>query len=371
MSSSPASWDCDGSGSASTTFAVKETGWHVFQAEYSEFNGIGAMRHIKSSTFFVGGHSWLITFFPDGLSEDVNKDWICFGLHLEKRGATGSGVGGREVTVLAKFSLLDEAGDPSYTKADKFTFARTFESLALQRFIRRKEFESSYVRDGRFSVRCDLSVVEKVCTEVLVPPPELHRHLADLLASGIGSDVTLEVGEEEFKAHKSMLAARSPVFKVEFFGGPLMENTGDRAKIDDMEPRVFKALLGFIYTDSLPEIEPTERVVMAQHLLVAADKYDIQRLKSICEYILCTYLNASVAATTLVLAEQHRCHRLKEACLRILKSPDNKVALGCDDCQYLLGIFPSLLKELHETAQNTPHCPFVTSAGDGPGAGPW
>jgi speckle-type POZ protein len=49
---------------------------------------------------------------------------------------------------------------------------------------------------------------------------------------------------------------------------------------------VFRSLLHFIYTDSLPEIDDRDRTAMAQHLLVAADQYGMERLKSICEYVL-------------------------------------------------------------------------------------
>uniref|UniRef100_A0A804P5R7 BTB domain-containing protein n=1 Tax=Zea mays TaxID=4577 RepID=A0A804P5R7_MAIZE len=53
-----------------------------------------------------------------------------------------------------------------------------------------------------------------------VPPPsDLHQHLGELLQSSDGADVTFHVSEESFTTHKIFLAARSPVFKVEFFGG--------------------------------------------------------------------------------------------------------------------------------------------------------
>ena len=51
-----------------------------------------------------------------------------------------------------------------------------------------------------------------------------------------------------------------------------------------MRADVFKNLLHFIYTDKL--LEPAgreEEAIMAQHLLVAADRYGMERLKIICE----------------------------------------------------------------------------------------
>jgi speckle-type POZ protein len=39
-------------------------------------------------------------------------------------------------------------------------------------------------------------------------------------------------------------------------------------------------------------------------LLVAADRYGLERLKLICEDKLCNYISAGTAATSLALAEQ-------------------------------------------------------------------
>ncbi|WVZ50350.1 hypothetical protein U9M48_001609 [Paspalum notatum var. saurae] len=71
-----------------------------------------------------------------------------------------------------------------------------------------------------------------------------------------------------------------------------------------MEATVFKALLHFVYTDSLPEIdEGVEAMVMSQHLLVAADRYGLERLKLICEDSLCNYIDTGSVGTILTLAE--------------------------------------------------------------------
>lgn len=92
-----------------------------------------------------------------------------------------------------------------------------------------------------------------------VPPSDLDRHLGDLLASGKGADVVFEVAGETFAAHRWLLASRSPVFGAELFGSMKESGTGtgtaDAIPIHDMEAQVFRALLQFAYTDSLPETE--------------------------------------------------------------------------------------------------------------------
>ncbi|XP_040384503.1 BTB/POZ and MATH domain-containing protein 1-like [Oryza brachyantha] len=126
----------------------------------------------------------------------------------------------------------------------------------------------------------------------------------------------------------------------------MKENDPGNVAIHDMNARVFKAMLHFFYTDSLPK-EDGDAVARAQHLLVAADRYDIKRLKLICEDKLRGRVDASTAATTLALAEQHGCRRLKEACLKFMASPGNlKTVMASDGFEHLSRSCPSLLKKL-------------------------
>ncbi|VAI63229.1 unnamed protein product [Triticum turgidum subsp. durum] len=183
---------------------------------------------------------------------------------------------------------------------------------------------------------------------VQVPPSDLHRHLGDLLQSADGTDVTFQVDGKTFSAHQSVLAARSPVFKAQLFG-PMKDSSDDLIMVDDMEADVFGSLLHFIYTDSLPQMsrEGDNEGVAASHLLVAADRYDVQRLKLICEEKLCSHIDTDTVATSLVLAEQHSCHGLKEACLQFLVSPSSLEGMKVSDAYvHLKSSCPSVLKEL-------------------------
>jgi speckle-type POZ protein len=110
----------------------------------------------------------------------------------------------------------------------------------------------------------------------------LQAHLRDLLETQQGADVVFQVGGETLEAHRWMLAVLSPVFNAELFSA--MEGSTGVVVVDDMEAPVFKALLHFIYTDLLPETNEEEEFVMSQHLLVASDKYNLERLKSLSEH---------------------------------------------------------------------------------------
>jgi speckle-type POZ protein len=126
--------------------------------------------------------------------------------------------------------------------------------------------------------------------------------------------------------------------------------TGDCVQIDDMLPQVFKALLHFVYNDSLAEMEEQEEAVMAQHLLEAVDRCDMPRLKLICEDKLCRHLEVSTVATTLVLAEQHNCQGLKEACIEFMISADAlEAVMVTNGFEHLTKSCPALVKELMST----------------------
>jgi speckle-type POZ protein len=117
-----------------------------------------------------------------------------------------------------------------------------------------------------------------------------------------------------------------------------------------MDATVFKALLGFIYGDSLlvpAEEDERDEGVLFQHLLVAADRYGIQRLKAMCEKKLREHIGVSSITTILALAEQHRCNGLKEACYKFLRCPANlKAVVATDGFDDLCRSCPTVMKGL-------------------------
>ncbi|KAL6654222.1 hypothetical protein ACP70R_007687 [Stipagrostis hirtigluma subsp. patula] len=331
----------------STIAAEMVTGSHVLTVSgYSGTKGLGVGKSIDSATFNVGGHTWCIRYFPDGL---VNfNSYIYFDLFLRHPAA-----GNDEAKARCTFSLLDQEEEPvpSYTQTSgMITFSSTASSR-FRSFIARSGLEStSHSKDDSFCIRYDVTVVKEIHAvaarrqSLTVPQPNLQHHFSDLLASEVGGDVVFEVSGETFTSHRYILAARSSVFMAELFG-PMKEKKEARVQIDDMEARVFKAMLRFVYTDSLPDIDECDKIVMAQHLLVAADRYNLQRLKVICEDTLIKNIGMSMVATTLAIAEQHGCHALKEACFEFLKLPGNLKG-ATDGFQHLKSSCHSLLEEL-------------------------
>uniref|UniRef100_A0A3B6CBG5 BTB domain-containing protein n=1 Tax=Triticum aestivum TaxID=4565 RepID=A0A3B6CBG5_WHEAT len=112
---------------------------------------------------------------------------------------------------------------------------------------------------------------------------------------------------------------RSPVFKAELYGARREKDTR-HITVADMQPAVFEGLLHFIYTDSLDDLGQDDYQETIRHLLVAADRYAMERLKIICESILCENIDAKTVVTTFALAYQHRCGRLNDTCIQFIAS---------------------------------------------------
>ncbi|QCD97663.1 elongation factor Tu [Vigna unguiculata] len=249
--------------------------------------------------------------------------------------------------------------------------------VGYKRFFKRTALETSdYLKDDCLSVNCSVGVVRsrtegpKIYT-IAIPSSSIGHQFGQLLESRKGSDVNFEVNGEFFSAHKLVLAARSPVFRAQLFG-PMKDQNTQCIKVEDMEAPVFKALLHFIYWDSLPDMHELTGLnskwastLMAQHLLAAADRYGLERLRLTCEASLCEDVAINTVATTLALAEQHHCFQLK-ATFNLNTLNISSDAVNChsvmqtDGFEYLKESCPSVLTELLEyVARFTEHSDFM------------
>ena len=209
------------------------------------------------------------------------------------------------------------------------------------------------MRNEFLVIEWEVSVIkDREIPEIHVPPSDLSDNLAKLL-EGKGADLTFKVRGEVFSAHKILLATRSAVFDAEYYG-PMGGKGAQDITIDDMQPAVFKSFLHFIYTDSMPsmdDLEDDDKREMVKHLLVAADKYAMERLKLICEGILCRNLDVDSMATTLALADQHHCGNLKNACVQFILTANRMDAvLASKGYTHLKRSCPSVIVDIFERA---------------------
>ncbi|KAK8954466.1 BTB/POZ and MATH domain-containing protein 1 [Platanthera zijinensis] len=353
---------------ASTSVTQTVNGAHDFKITgYSLSKGMGIGRYIASDMFLVGGYSWAIYFYPDGKSPEDGASYVSLFIALASEGT--------DVRALFELALLDQSGKEQHKvhshfgrnlEAGPYTLKYRGSMWGYKRFFKRTALEESdYLKDDCLSVRCSVGVV-KSHTEgpkvynIHIPLSNINEHFGQLFEKGECTDIKFDVNGEVFAAHKLVLAARSPVFMAQFYG-PMKDKEKECIKVDEMEAPVLKALLHFIYWDALPDIEDLTGLntkcastLMAQHLLAAADRYALERLRLLCEVKLCEDVAINTVATTLALAEQHQCAQLKSVCLKFVALPENlRAVMQSEGFEYLKTSCPSVLTELLEYVART------------------
>ena len=245
---------------------------------------------------------------------------------------------GRTIKTTFKFAILDRNGEEKYAKQKpvasfteslrhtvydiRHTLGRLEPGANLEagfdNFIKKSKLlikEDDLLPNGTLKIHCTLDVKgEVVHTAVLskdcyVPSCDLGIQLGSALHEDPFADFTLVVGDKELKAHKVVLAVRSPVFK-RMIESPMQENRENRVEITDFDPKVVQELLTYIYTGEAPNLKK-----MPQELLKIAEKYELQRLKFICGSELNKCLREANAIDTLILADTQNQERLKKSCI--------------------------------------------------------
>ncbi|RLM99477.1 BTB/POZ and MATH domain-containing protein 1-like [Panicum miliaceum] len=255
---------------------------------------------ICSGAFEVGGHEWRILYYPSGY-EDARSDRVAALLQL----VTGIDP---DVTmeVAGTFSIGNHTADGG--TATMFDFCHEFmddilENGSMVELATVDDVKSRYVgRDDSLWVECVFEFGIRVATrtgtattaarEIVVPPPNISWHLERLITDG---------GRHGARGIRAV---------------------------------VFKALLHFVYTDELPPLDDlvcatpgsvpsaTSWTRFAGDLPAAADRYQlVERMRPMCENLLCEMITPECAAATLELARRHGRPELKAFCLDYMSSP--------------------------------------------------
>uniref|UniRef100_A0A0E0LEH0 BTB domain-containing protein n=1 Tax=Oryza punctata TaxID=4537 RepID=A0A0E0LEH0_ORYPU len=327
-------------------------------------------KHLEAScpsVRWVGGHDWEIRLRPKDPWVGRRDRPLTLKLVLRSEPCTGS--------VKAQLSCclvdLTQKLKPSEMKTVSHKFHKPGDYSPRAVFMARDELKSSgYLTDDSYVVQCAITVLREQPeisaaagdsqNAAVAPSSELHAHLGTLLENKTGADVTFVVSGESFAAHKAILASRSPVFMAELFGAMKMK-ASQRVEIKDMEAPVFKAILHFVYTDTVPELDHRDdeemeaaATAMAQHLLAGADRYGLERLKLICASKLAERIDVDTVSTTLALAEQHDCSHLKAKCVEFIAAGTAEnldAVLATDGYKHLEASCPSVLTDLVKVAR--------------------
>ncbi|CAL5005190.1 unnamed protein product [Urochloa decumbens] len=319
------------------------SGFLEFRLDYSETKNIAIGDSVISDYISAGGHLWRIICYPRGFNKDVNGEYVSIFLEL----CSDS----KAVKTMFQVFCQGRDGEPYFSSEERSVKVYSQEANRIwgwSQFVKRSLLESVYVIDGWVTFLCSIIVLG--ADTIAVPPSNIGCDLGFLLESDAGTDVSFIVKGETIQAHRAILAARSPVFQAELFG-TMSDATSPSITLQDMEPEVFKAMLVFVYTDELPEDEEFGDSVtdMMQHLLAAADRYALDRLKLMCARKLWNIISVDAFASTLACAETHNCPELKSKCIDFFAVEENfKKIVFTAGFMWLMQKFPDLAAKLKE-----------------------
>jgi speckle-type POZ protein len=333
---------------------VAATGSYQFKINNSKTKDMGIGECITSPTFLVGEHDWAILYYPQGTSKNDGGQYVSFFLGLQGES--------KDVTANTRFALLDKDGILSTASLKEFsqTFVPPQRNLGWPCFFERTKLEKEYVKDRYFTLNVTVTLKDESCRGARLggkPAAFPHARLQKFLKQNKCIDVTFNVGGKLFCAHRFILALHSPVFEAQLLGSTT-ESNPDLITINEMTPSVWKAMLDFMYSGLLPiddemndskELMPS--ISFLQHLLAAADRYAVEKLKDICENKLIDSISLKTVLTFLELSQKHNCRELKKECLKFTVAQDNLLTLVLTEGYVnLIQKYPSLLTEIKEMA---------------------
>lgn len=126
------------------------------------------------------------------------------------------------------------------------------------------------------------------------------QNFGNLLDSEWCSDVILKTSDHEFRAHRLILSARSPVFSAMFRHNMMENNTGE-VDVSDCSTSGLKVFLQYLYTGISDTMSPANVV----DLYYIADKYQVDDLKNDCVQYMKMSLSVDNFCDVIALSVRH------------------------------------------------------------------
>lgn len=164
---------------------------------------------------------------------------------------------------------------------------------------------------------------------------QLLSELERMFNSGLFADFTLIVLGEKVQAHKNILAASSKYFAA-LFKSEMIESLTDCLVVNDSKPSTIRATLQYIYTGQVTKpdfrrlgLENYEDVDFYSDLLIAADKYQLDDLKSFCEGLLCDLVNEKSLDNLVLLTSRLNLDKLRKSIAKFALGPITRNIASC------------------------------------------
>lgn len=142
----------------------------------------------------------------------------------------------------------------------------------------------------------------KLCKN-FIDNPSLFRDISEILSSDDFKDFTISIGAEDFKVHKFILAARSPLIAE-----MMRENfSAENLSLENIRVDIFRVILKFIYGEKV-EINQQN----AKEIFMAAGTLNLLELQKISLDILVDTVEDSNALEMLKLSNKYNHTELRQ-----------------------------------------------------------
>ncbi|PAA92725.1 hypothetical protein BOX15_Mlig026858g2 [Macrostomum lignano] len=306
--------------------------WTISNWDYVSMLGSGDK--LSSSLFWSPEKPEIkccMNLYPDGIDRDARG---YLSLFLEVKEVNGVSISETTCQIPSKFDLIllekrnnDVEMEVQFGKKHlQHMFNKEENDWGFKRFV-----EKGKLRGTSLSVICNLDFILKgeyqhVCSSAVAAPSGdnlacLAEDMASLLEDHTFADISIGIGETVFRAHKTVLAARSSVFKA-MFAHRCKESSSNRVDICDTSPETWRHVMRFLYTGNMG-VE--HRVEDLAEILKVADKYEVNSLKAACADLLARQICFDNFEEILLLAHMHKAAGLKQACCQFMKHSAQRV----------------------------------------------
>lgn len=166
------------------------------------------------------------------------------------------------------------------------------------------------------------------------------EHYNNIINDEKFNDVKFIFGKVKISANSHRLSEASSVFKS-MFESDMLEKKNGKVEITDIEPKIFKQMLYFINFSKISFDEVDDLL----KLIVAADKYTLTNLVSICEKRLSESLTPENAIDVLVTADMTNAKTLKKKSMKFIFDT-KRLVVNTKSYNNLTSSRPELLSEL-------------------------
>lgn len=301
---------------------------------------------------------WQLCLYPGGKREE-NQGYVSLFLKMSAMQPGG------EVYQKAEylFYFLDDEGTPRFSNVNIGEFhakpPKGGHSWGL-RNIPRNKIHNALQSDGSLLILCEVELLPDIkfvraqeeaagagralaATAMSDVPRSFLENAKAMFEEAAYSDYVVEVLPEdggpgrEFRVHKAVLAAQSPVFKAMLDHAEMAEAVEGRLVLGDSSPAAVAAFLQYLYTGRIGDEDLEES---PDEVLALAEKYGVKDLKDAAQDSLIARLEPSNVCQLIVLADMHSAHVPSPSPSSLLpqaemKMPSLKV-LKCA-CEALIG----------------------------------